>query len=171
VGATVTERTHAEPKGLEDLYLRHAASAVRLAFLITGDSDLAGDIAQDAFVRVAGRFRHLRFPDSFDAYLRSTVANLCTSHFRRARLEREYLKREEARGEPSLEGPDASDGDELRGALWRLPIRQRTAIVLRYYQDLSEEGVADAMRCSVPAARSLISRGLQTLRTNVKGDA
>ncbi len=170
MGAMVTERTHAEPKGLEDLYLRHASSAVRLAFVITGDGDLARDIAQDAFVRVAGRFRHLRFPDAFDAYVRRTVANLCTSHFRRARLEREHLEREGARGEPSLEGPDASDGDELRQALRRLPIRQRTAIVLRYYEDLSEEGVADAMRCSVPAARSLISRGMHTLRMIVKGD-
>jgi RNA polymerase sigma-70 factor (sigma-E family) len=170
VSVTVTERAKAEPRGLEDLYLRHASGAVRLAYLITGDPDIAKDIAQEAFVRVAGRFRHLRFPDAFDAYLRRTIVNLCTSHFRHARVERVYVERHAERQEPTEQGPDAGDRDELRRALRRLPAKQRAAIVLRYYEDLPEQGVADAMRCSVPAARSLISRGMQTLRTIVEAE-
>lgn len=170
MSVTVTERAKAEPRGLEDLYLRHAPGAVRLAYLITGDPDLAKDIAQEAFVHVAGRFRHLRFPDAFDAYLRRTIVNLCTSHFRHARIERAYVERHGERQEPAEQGPDAGDRDELRRALRRLPAKQRAAIVLRYYEDLPEQGVADAMRCSVPAARSLISRGMQTLRTIVEAE-
>jgi RNA polymerase sigma factor (sigma-70 family) len=61
--------------------------------------------------------------------------------------------------------PDLAVRDELRALLEALPIRQRTAVVLRYYEDLSEQQLADALRCSVPAARSLLSRGLQTLRS------
>jgi RNA polymerase sigma factor (sigma-70 family) len=156
--------------GLAELYERHAAGAVRLAYLITGDRERSRDVAQEAFVRVAARFRHRRFPDAFDAYLRRTVVNLCTSQFRRARIERTFLEREAAAAaaaggvEPP---PELGVRDELHRALRRLPDRQRAAVVLRYYEDLSEEDMARAMRCSVPAARSLLSRGMQTLRTIV----
>jgi RNA polymerase sigma-70 factor (ECF subfamily) len=167
VSSTVTERAERQAGRLEELYERHAAEAVRLAYLVTSDRELARDIAQDAFVRVAGRFRHLRYPDAFDVYLRRTVVNLCMSHFRRRRVEREYLEREGARPQPLGEPPELGTRDELRLALRRLPVRQRTALVLHYYGDLSEEEVSAAMGCSVPAARSLVSRGMETLRTIV----
>jgi RNA polymerase sigma factor (sigma-70 family) len=151
-------------RSLEDVYVRYVPAATRLAFLITGSADIAEDIAHDAFVRVAGRFGHLRQPDAFDAYLRRTVVNLCSSYFRRLRYQRRYLERQNAKGEPVIEAPDVSERDELSRALERLPVRQRAAIVLRYYEDLSENGVAETMSCSVSAARSLIARGMQTLR-------
>jgi RNA polymerase sigma factor (sigma-70 family) len=170
VSRTVTERAERQAGRLEELYERHAADAVRLAYLVTSDRELARDIAQDAFVRVAGRFRHLRYPDAFDAYLRRTVVNLCLSHFRHQRVEREYVEREGAASEGVAEPTELGTRDELRRALGRLPLRQRTAIVLRYYQDLPESEVADAMRCSVRAARSLVSRGMETLRTIVRSE-
>lgn len=167
VGTMVGER--AERAGrLEELYERHAPGAVRLAFLLTSDRELARDLAQDAFVKVAGRFRSLRYPDAFEAYLRRTVVNLCSSHFRRLRLERAYLQAEATAPSPVTEAPDLGARDELQRALHQLPLRQRTAIVLRYYEDLPEEEVADLMRCSVPAARSLVARGIETLRSIVR---
>jgi RNA polymerase sigma-70 factor (sigma-E family) len=169
VSATVSRAAESEARGLAELYERHAPAAVRLAYLITGDRERSRDVAQEAFVRVAARFRHLRFPDAFDAYLRRTVINLCTSQFRRERLERAFLEREGSRErDRTTEPPDLGARDELRQALRRLPPRQRVAVVLRYYEDLSEEDMADAMRCSVPAARSLLSRGMQTLRSIVE---
>lgn len=169
VSATVSRDAQQEARGLADLYERHAPAAVRLAYLITGDRERSRDVAQEAFVRVAARFRHLRFPDAFDAYLRRTVINLCTSQFRRERLERAFLEREGSRErETTADPPDLGTRDELRRALRRLPPRQRVAVVLRYYEDLSEEDMAEAMRCSVPAARSLLSRGMQTLRSIVE---
>jgi RNA polymerase sigma factor (sigma-70 family) len=169
VSTAVTEGAERPASRLEDLYERHAPAAVRLAFLITSDRELSRDVVQDAFVRVAGRFRHLRFPDAFDLYLRRTVVNLCMSHFRHQRVEREHLEREEAKSPAQVaEQPEFGTRDELRRALQRLPARQRTAIVLRYYEDLTEDGVASAMRCSIPAASSLISRGMETLRTIVR---
>ncbi len=96
------------------------------------------------------------------------MINLCTSRFRHARIEREYLERERTRAPQTSSAPDVETHDELMAALRTLPVRQRTALVLRYFEDLGEDGVADAMRTSVPAARSLISRGMQTLRTIVE---
>ena len=114
-GATVAEKRRAEPKGLAELYERNAPGAVRLAYLITSDPDLAQDIAQEAFVRVAGRFRHLRVPEAFDAYLRRTVVNLCNSHFRHERVARAALEREAAEvSNRTIDEPDIALRDELR---------------------------------------------------------
>src|SRR4029453_19264702 len=117
---------------------------------LTGDASLAEDLAHEAFIKVAGRFHHLRNPEAFAAYLRKTVVNLSMSHHRRKRVEREHLARESSRppatpGEP----PDVEGRDELRSALLALPERQRAAVVLRYYEDLPEQQVAQAMGCSV----------------------
>ena len=155
----------ARSAALAELYERHSRAAVRLAYLITGDPELSRDIAQDAFVRIAGRFRHRRFPDAFDAYLRRTVVNLCSSHFRKQRVERAYADRARALGEPEAsEGTDLDLRDDLAAALLLVPVRQRAALVLRHYEDLSEADVASALRCSVPAAHALIVRGMRTLR-------
>jgi len=176
VSTKVDQRTDAaevsEPRegSLEDRYVRHAPGAVRLAYLLTSDAALAEDITQEAFVRVAGRFRHLRTPDSFDAYLRRTVVNLSMSHHRRRRVERAYLEREGAREVRAVEPPDLAGRDELRRALAALPMRQRAAVVLRYYEDLPEQRVAEILGCSVSAARSLVFRAMETLRTTIGGD-
>jgi RNA polymerase sigma-70 factor (sigma-E family) len=169
--ASHTART-AEPtelRGLADLYERNAPGALRLAYLITSDPELAQDITQEAFVRVAGRFRYLRSPEVFDVYLRRTVVNLCNSHFRHQRVVRAALEREAGLATRPFEDPDVSMRDELRSALQHLPARQRTALVLHYYEDLSEEQLADALGCSVSAARSLVARGKGTLRTLIGG--
>ena len=157
--------TRAELTGLMELYQRNAPGALRLAYLITSDRDLAQDIMQDAFVRVAGRFRYLRSPESFDVYLRRTVVNLCNSHFRHQRVVRTALEREARFATISVDDPDVALREELDAALAQLPPRQRTALILHYFEDLSEEQLADAMRCSVSAARSLVARGKETLRS------
>ena len=157
-----------EANGLADLYERHAPAAGRLAYLLTGDRALAEDLVQEAFVRVVGRFRHLRVPDAFEAYLRRTIVNLHTSHLRRRRLERAYLEREGgvARAGPTVM-PDVGVREELWRALLDLPPRQRVAVVLRYYEDLSERETADALRCSVAAVKSLTARAMETLRARI----
>jgi RNA polymerase sigma-70 factor (sigma-E family) len=158
---------------LEELYVRHAPDAVRLAYLLTRDAALAEDVAQEAFIRVAGRFRHLRSMGAFDAYLRKTVVNLCMSHHRRMRTARAYAERERARiggREASAAPVDVETREEVRAALAALPERQRVAVVLRFYGDLSEQQVGDAMGCSVTAARSLVFRAMETLRRRIGGE-
>jgi RNA polymerase sigma-70 factor (sigma-E family) len=162
--------TESDGGRLADLYARHAAEAIRLAYMLTGDRQLAEDLVQDAFVKLSGRLVHLRDPRSFDAYLRRTVVNLSNSYLRRKRLERAYLARNAAEPPIAQDAPDIGRRDELWGRLQQLPVRQRTAIVLRIYEDLPELQVADILRCRPGTVRSLVSRGLAELRIHVRSD-
>jgi RNA polymerase sigma-70 factor (sigma-E family) len=157
-----------EARGLDELYVRHAPAAFRTAYFLTGDRDLAEDLVQDAFVRVAGRFRHLRTPTAFEAYMRRTIVNLFASHLRRLRLERAELKRSAAEARPSIDDPDPTIHDELWSKVCRLPERQRAAIVLRFYEDLSERETADVLGCSSGAVNSLVAHAMATLREGME---
>jgi RNA polymerase sigma-70 factor (sigma-E family) len=155
---------------LAELYMLHAPDALRFAYLLTGDRALAEDLVQDAFARLVGRLVHLRRGEAFPAYLRQTVLNLSRMHFRHRRVERAYLERQ-GRTRPA----DATaSGIDVQWDLWsavqQLPERQRAAIVLRYYEDLSEREIADALRCRPGTVRSLLSRGMQALRAAIRGD-
>jgi RNA polymerase sigma factor (sigma-70 family) len=153
------------PKGrLEELYVRHVLDAVRLAYLLTGDRELAEDLAQEAFARIAGRLVHLRQPEAFWLYLRRSVVNLSRNHFRHRAVERAYLERQARRPEPTWAEPDIIAHDAVREALLALPERQRTALVLRYFEDLSEEQATAVMGIARGTLSSLISRGLAALR-------
>jgi RNA polymerase sigma-70 factor (sigma-E family) len=155
---------------LEELYARHVPDAIGFAYLLTGDRAQAEDLVHEAFVRVVGRLRHLRQPEAFDPYLLRTVVNLHTSGLRRLRVERVYLERERRRPVRQVGPPDLADRDELWRALDHLPPRQRAAIVLRYYEDLSERDTSEILGCSVAAVKSLTARALETLRTQIRGD-
>ena len=153
---------------LADLYSSHAPGSIRLAYLLTGDKALSEDIVQDAFVKIAGRFGDKRGPDVFAGYLRRTVVNLVNSHLRRRRVERAHIERHRIRRQDLVtDPPELGTRDELRLALLRLPLRQRTAIVLRFYADLSEYETADAMATSVSAVKSSVHRGMQALRRDL----
>jgi RNA polymerase sigma-70 factor (sigma-E family) len=169
----LTSEMTAEDTRLGELYVRHASDAVRLAYLLTGDRALAEDLVQDAFVKLAGRLVHLRDPGSFEAYLQRTVVNLSNSHFRHRKVERAYVEREGgAMGPRTAAASDRSIGE--RDQLWRamqgLSQRQRAAVVLRFYEDLSEQRVAELLRCRPGTVKSLVSRGLQTMRDEMRGE-
>jgi RNA polymerase sigma factor (sigma-70 family) len=160
VGTYPTERLAIEMSAgdasLAQLYARHVPGAIRLAALLTGDPSIAEDLAHEGFIRCAGRFRHLHRASSFDAYLKRTVVNLCYAWFRRRRLERETSRRQattEAVARPAYSPED-------RDLMW-------SAIVLRYYEDLSEEHRAVALGCSERAVNALVSRALAALRRDL----
>lgn len=155
---------------LAELYVRYAPPAQRLAYLLTGDPSRAEDLVQEAFVRMVGRFAHLRAPDAFDAYLRRTIVNLHTSYLRRLRLERNYVERErKAVGRSSVDAaPDLGVREDLWRALLDLPPRQRAALVLRFYEDLSERETAEVLGCSPAAAKALVARGMEALRDRIR---
>jgi RNA polymerase sigma-70 factor (sigma-E family) len=148
---------------LVELYERHASDAGRLAYLLTGDRELAEDLVQDAFVKLTGRFVHHRDPGGLHAYLRVTVVNLARSHHRRKAVERRFAERQSG-AEPTTAAFDASDRDVLQQALLSLPLRQRTAIVLRYYEDFDVAQTASTMHCSEGTVKALTSRGVARLR-------
>jgi RNA polymerase sigma-70 factor (sigma-E family) len=153
---------------LAALYEEHVGRAVALATLLTGDRHVAQDIAHDAFLRVAGRFRDIRDPGAFGPYLRTTVANLCHARVRRLERERAFFGRHSP-----AEAVDADTNVEDRDELWtvikRLPYRQRAALVLRYWDDLSEAQIGELLKCSPRAVNALLSRARQTLRDSIGG--
>ena len=146
------------------LYQAHFRGAVRLAYLLTGDRPLSEDIAQDAFLRLALRLAHLRDPDAFGPYLRRTVINLANAHFRHKRVERRYLEQEANQPEHLWTGPDVPERDAIWVVLLALPPRQRAAVVLRFYEDLSEGQIAHIMRCRPGTVKSLLSKGIAKIR-------
>ena len=137
---------------------------------MTGDRELAADIAQEAFIRAAGRFHDLRSKDAFRAYLRRTVVNLTRSHFRHAAVERKHLAKVAGFPQPATGPLDVGDRDRIEGALQTLPHRQRAAVVLRYCMDLSLKSTAEALGTSEKAVESLLYRALAALRAELEGD-
>ena len=156
---------------LAELYRRHAAGGIRLAYLLTGDEALAEDVFHDAFVRLSGRWTTLRDPAAFGSYLRRTIVNLCNSHFRRKKIERRFLE-SEARSQLSDSPVTAWREDD--GRVWeqvqQLSKGQRAAIVLRFYEDLSDDEIADVLGCRPGTVRSRISRALEAMRSARGGD-
>jgi RNA polymerase sigma-70 factor (sigma-E family) len=149
------------------LYESQGTAAMRLAYFLTGDQHAAQDIAQEAFVRIGRKLFGLRDPDHSRAYLNRTVINLCHGRARKQGRERTALQK---LTDPPIEtGPDVGRRDEMWRALLTLPVRQRAALFLRYYQDLSEAQTADALGCSVGAVKSLVNRGLTSLRGRFEG--
>lgn len=148
---------------LEELYRVQVAPLQRLAFLLTGDHHLAEDLTQQAFVRFYRRFGELRDPSAAPAYLRRTVVNLARSHHRRGRREREHLETHErtpaATAERSIE-----EHDLIVRTLAALPYRQKAAVVLRFYEDLTENQAAEVLGCSGAAMKSLTARAMSALR-------
>ncbi|MGR6321316.1 SigE family RNA polymerase sigma factor [Micromonospora soli] len=133
---------------------------LRTAYLLTGDRDAAQDLVHEALLKV---MRHWRRVDEPMAYVRRAMVNERTSRWRRIGL-RELL----TSTVPDRVGPDSTDGvavrDELLAALDRLPVRMRTVLVLRYWEDLPEAEVAAVMDCSLGTVKSQAARGLARLR-------
>jgi RNA polymerase sigma-70 factor (sigma-E family) len=155
---------------LEGLYQRHSNDALRMAYLLTQDRSTAEDLVQEAFVRLAGRFRDLRQPELFGGYLYRTILNLVRARHRREKTARNYAAYE---GRGDVE-PDVTQTVSERDAVWRilltLPPRQRAVLFLRYYVDMTEAQIAEALGCSNSAVRSMTQRAMQQLREQIRSE-
>ena len=138
----------------EELYRRLRPALLRLANLVTGSEAAGEDIVHDAFI---GFSRHAGHVDNPDAYLRQSVVNHARSLHRRAGRARRYR----ADGVTVTHIPEV---DETWAALRQLPDRQRIVLVLRYYEDLAFDEIADIVGCRTSSARSLAHRGLARLK-------
>jgi RNA polymerase sigma-70 factor (sigma-E family) len=142
----------------------HHRQAVRLAYLLVSDPDQAEDVVSEAFAKVYVRWRKGEVRD-VGAYLRRAVANEANSRLRRRYLERRVAS--ERSGDDRgvrLVDDAAADRDEVWQGIQRLPAKQRAAVVLRYYEDLSEAETAEILGCSVGTVKSNTSRGLARLQ-------
>jgi RNA polymerase sigma-70 factor (sigma-E family) len=152
---------------VEELYAAHYRSLVRLAVLLLRDQAAAEDVVQDSFVAMHDRWRRLREPDRALAYLRQTVVNRSRSALRHRGVEQRYapVLATDVRGATADHAEAGVHRDAVLGALQQLPTRQREVLVLRYYVDLDEAAIADALGISRGAVKSHASRGAATLRT------
>lgn len=147
------------------LFERDYDRLCRVAFLITGDPAQAEDVVQEAFLRTFTTRSRLRDLDRADAYLRRIVVNLCRSRLRRRSIERRVnaTVHLNARRTEVFETSRPDAGSPLLPAVQALPVRQRTAVVLHYYTDMSQADVAIAMGCSEGTVKSQLSKARSTL--------
>jgi RNA polymerase sigma-70 factor (sigma-E family) len=172
--AALAAAGHAGPGGYDaaraeqavtELYEAHALGLIRLAHIMLGDRSSAEDVVQEAFYGLYRRWCHLADPGSAVPYVRSSVLNGCRSVLRRSNSQRSLAPAGYQPPESSAESV-ALTGEERREvmrALRRLPQRQREALVLRFYLDLSADEAAAAMGISPSSVRSAITRGLASL--------
>jgi RNA polymerase sigma-70 factor (sigma-E family) len=147
-----------------ELFDGHFWGLVRLAYLLGADDP--EDLVQEAFVRLHRKRGMLRNPDSALAYLRSTVCNLSRSrirHLRMARRRHAQLAEREDIVSAELHALHNESIRELLGAVEELPIRQRQALVLRYWLDLSERETAEALDVAVGTVKAHTSRAIAAL--------
>jgi RNA polymerase sigma-70 factor (sigma-E family) len=156
--------THLSPRAetaVTALYAEHALGLIRLAVLLVGDRASAEDVVQDAFVGLYRRWDRLPDTSAPLAYVRVSVLNGCRTALRR----RSRARQATSFTEPPAESAEArallsEEQRAVAGALRRLPERQREALVLRYYFDLSEAEIAEAMGISRGTVKSATSRAL-----------
>jgi RNA polymerase sigma-70 factor (sigma-E family) len=154
------------------LFSAHYRGLVRLATLLLHDNAVAEDVVQDAYVALHRRWWRLRDADKALAYLRTSVVNGARSALRRRGVAERHLARYPAQ-EQLVASAEAGALSLLRhrevlAAVRRLPARQREAIVLRYYAELSEAEIADAMGVSRGAVKSHAARGMAALRQSLE---
>ena len=151
------------------LYQAHALGLVKLAVLMVGDQPTAEDVVQDAFLGLYRRWSALHEIDNAIGYLRSSVVNGCRT-IHRVRYRRQGITLDPPEDVGSAEG-EALLGEahrEVIAALRRLPSRQREAVVLRYYLEMTEDEAARAMGVSRGTVKSSTSRGLAALSRMLK---
>jgi RNA polymerase sigma-70 factor (sigma-E family) len=149
-----------------ELYALHYRALVRLAAMLVRDTPTAEEVVQDAFVAVHGGWDRLKDSDKALAYLRQAVVNRSRSVLRHRLVVEKNLQT----APPDM--PSAEHGafallerSAVIAALRDLPDRQREALVLRYYADLSEAQIAATMGISRGAVKSHTSRAVSAMRT------
>jgi RNA polymerase sigma-70 factor (sigma-E family) len=153
------------------LFTAHYRPLVRLATLLLRDPGMAEEIVQDSYVALHTHWRRLHDTDKALAYLRQSVVNRSRSALRRRVVADRYA----ATARPANDAPSAEAGAlgllehaTVMAALRALPTRQREALVMRYYVDLSEAEIAEVMGVSRGAVKSHTARGMAALRQTLE---
>jgi len=155
------------PDPLAAAFDEHAVTLLRLCLLLTGRLEVAEDIVQDAFVRLAPKLARLE-PDAVGPYLRRIAINLWKNRLRGPAAE--IKARARIGGQARTEDTPPERRDEVVDAVRGLPPRQRACVVLRYYVDLPEREVEAALGCSLGTVKSQTSKALATLRRELRDE-
>ena len=151
-------------------YVRARQDAfVRFGYLLTGDRMAGEDLAQIALAKLYLKWDTIRQVRSTDAWVRRVMVNEHASWWRRSWRRRENLDVDPARDSERRGAVDTAPIDrELWAQVMALPPRQRAAVALRYYEDLTEAQTAEILGCSVGTVKSQVHRSLATLRTKLE---
>jgi RNA polymerase sigma factor (sigma-70 family) len=129
--------------------------------LFTGDADLAEEIAQETLARVCRDWRKVSTLAAPGAWAHRVAINLAHSHYRRRAVAQKHAS---ALLSPVTVDDDTASALAVRQAVARLPVRQRSALVLRYFADLSVAETAEAMRCPEGTVKTLTRQAILELR-------
>ena len=150
-----------------------SASLFRTAYLMVGERDLAHDLVQEALTKTYVAWPRLRDVSKADAYTRKAITTTYISWWRRKSWSAERPRDDvpDALADTRDQHARAVDRAWMWAELQKLPPRQRAAIVLRYYEDLTEAQTAEVMDCAVGTVKSQVSQGLRRLREQLGADA
>jgi RNA polymerase sigma-70 factor (sigma-E family) len=140
---------------------------LRLAYTLTGNAADAEDVVQEALARALPRWERISRVDDVDAYVRRMVVNAHTSWWRKFRRRESPVELVHDSTAPEVGGLLPDQRARLWSACQALPEPQRTAIVLRYYEQLGYDEIADLTGVREGSARSRVSRGLSALRVTM----
>jgi RNA polymerase sigma-70 factor (sigma-E family) len=150
--------------GFSAFVREHTPALLRTAYLLTGNGLAAEELVQDTLVRLYPKWHRVETADVPLAYVRRSLANGYINQTRRASRREFAFEDVPERVDTQDAVSQLADRDEIWAGLRDLPDRQRTALVLRFFEDLTDAESADALGCRVGTVRSLVSRGLATLR-------
>jgi RNA polymerase sigma factor (sigma-70 family) len=154
-----------EPDTFEAVYARERLAATRLAHLLVRSRPVAEELAQEAFLRL---YRHFPTVENPAGFVRTAVVRLAINDVRRRDMERDRL-RVVAGGDPDhAPAPGGERDDELLAALGRLRPLHRAVLVLRFYEDLSHDQIAELLGCPTATVRSRTRRALAGLRREMR---
>jgi RNA polymerase sigma-70 factor (sigma-E family) len=154
---------------LDGLFRAHATPLLRLAVVLTGDRSLAEELVQEAFVRLQ-RSGALPAPGAELAYLRRTVVNLSHGHHRHLRVVRSRrLDRQPDGAAAELDAVRRDGQQQIAAAVRALPDRQRDCIVLRFYAELTDTEIADALGISPGSVKTHLHRARAALADRLEG--
>ena len=154
-----------------DLVEARSTALLRLAYAVVGDYQLAQDLLQEALVKVYVAWPRLREGSAAEAYARRTIVTTAISWRRRRSFHEPPVDTVPESVSDLDEGEWLATHDVLWEHVRHLPPRQRTALVLRYYEDLSEAETAELMGCTVGTVKSQLSAALGKLRERVGPDS
>ncbi|MCD4525480.1 SigE family RNA polymerase sigma factor [Nocardioides sp. cx-173] len=153
----------------DDWVAARGPALLRLAYTLTGNAADAEDVVQDALARALPRWERIGRVEDVDAYVRRMVVNAHTSWWRRWRRRESPVEEAVSTRTPAVEVARLEPDERSR--LWRacraLPEAQRTAVVLRYYEQLEYAEIAALTGVREVSVRSRVSRGLAALRTEL----
>jgi RNA polymerase sigma-70 factor (sigma-E family) len=153
--------------GFAGFVRENTPALLRTAYLLTGNRQQAEELVQDTLVRLYPKWDKVEAADVPLAYVRRSLSNAYINQMRRGSARELAFDDVPERTDPHDALSQLADRDQIWAGLNRLSQRQRAALVLRFFEDLSDEQTAAALGCRVGTVRSLISRGLAVLREHM----